>query len=75
MEHYDQIKLSSKELIQESIELQKTDNKLDNNDLNDKYLGLESLELLFRENKSTDILDKDEDLCLDLLFKEENKET
>ena len=74
-EHYDQIKLSSKELIQESIELQKTDNKLDQNDLNDKYVGLESLELLFGENKTTDLLDKDEDLCLDQLFKEENKET
>ena len=32
-EHHDQIKLSSKELIQETIELTKTDNKLDDNDL------------------------------------------
>ena len=82
-EHYEEIKLST---VDKSVTLTsnvetysklstlETDGSQPSN--KEKYVGLESLESLFtpREKVNTDILDNNEDACLDKLFEQENNE-
>ena len=69
-EHYDQVKLSSKELIQETSLIQKTDNSID------EYEEYEGITSLFEEAKpkriktNSDLLDQEEETGLSDLFNE-----